>query len=41
VMSATSLVTITGGGTSGDAPTGGTIVGTILYYVPTDGQYTA
>ena len=40
VMSATQLVTITGGGTSGDAPTGGTISGTILYFVtdPYDGQ---
>jgi hypothetical protein len=32
-MSTTKLVTITGGGTSGDAPTGGSITGTILYYV--------
>ena len=32
-MSATKLVTITGGGTSGDAPTGGSITGTILYFV--------
>ena len=42
-MSATELVTITGGGTSGDAPTGGTITGTILYYVadPTFGQQNA
>ena len=32
-MSTTSLVTITGGGTSGDAPTGGSISGTILYFV--------
>jgi len=32
-MSTTNLVTITGGGTSGDAPTGGSITGTILYYV--------
>jgi hypothetical protein len=32
-MSTTKLVTITGGGTSGDAPTGGTITGTILYFV--------
>jgi hypothetical protein len=32
-MSTTALVTITGGGTSGDAPTGGSISGTILYYV--------
>ena len=29
-MSTTQLVTITGGGTSGDAPTGGSITGTIL-----------
>lgn len=32
-MNTTNLVTITGGGTSGDAPTGGSITGTILYYV--------
>ena len=32
-MSTTNLVTITGGGTSGDAPTGGSITGTILYFV--------
>ena len=32
-MSTTELVTITCGGTSGDAPTGGSITGTILYYV--------
>jgi hypothetical protein len=39
-MSTTQLVTITGGGTSGDAPTGGSISGTILYFVtdPYDGQ---
>jgi hypothetical protein len=39
-MSTTSLVTVTGGGTSGDAPTGGSISGTILYYVvdPLAGQ---
>ena len=39
-MNATNLVTITGGGTSGDAPTGGSITGTILYYVtdPAFGQ---
>ena len=39
-MSTTKLVTITGGGTSGDAPTGGSISGTILYYVvdPLSGQ---
>lgn len=39
-MSTTQLVTITGGGTSGDAPTGGSISGTILYYVvdPLNGQ---
>lgn len=33
VMSSTQMVTITGGGTSGDAPTGGSISGQILYYV--------
>jgi hypothetical protein len=33
IMSTTQLVTITGGGTSGDAPTGGSITGQILYYV--------
>ena len=32
-MSTAQLVTITGGGTSGDAPTGGSITGTILYFV--------
>jgi len=32
-MSTSQLVTITGGGTSGDAPTGGSITGQILYYV--------
>ena len=32
-MSTSNLVTITGGGTSGDAPTGGSISGTILYFV--------
>ena len=32
-MNTTNLVTITGGGTSGDAPTGGSITGTILYFV--------
>jgi hypothetical protein len=32
-MSTTQLVTVTGGGTSGDAPTGGSITGTILYFV--------
>ena len=39
-MSTSNLVTITGGGTSGDAPTGGSISGTILYYVvdPLNGQ---
>jgi hypothetical protein len=39
-MNTTNLVTITGGGTSGDAPTGGSISGTILYYVtdPAFGQ---
>ena len=42
-MSTTELVTITGGGTSGDAPTGGTITGQILYYVtdPLLGQQSA
>jgi len=33
VMSATSLVTITGGATTGDAGTGGSFTGTIFYYV--------
>jgi hypothetical protein len=33
VMSATELVYITGGANTGDAPTGGAITGTILYYV--------
>jgi len=33
VMSATDLVYITGGANTGDAPTGGTVVGTILYFV--------
>ena len=39
-MSTSNLVTVTGGGTSGDAPTGGSITGTILYYVvdPLNGQ---
>ena len=39
-MNTTNMVTITGGGTSGDAPTGGSITGTILYYVtdPAFGQ---
>lgn len=32
-MSTSKMVTITGGGTSGDAPTGGSITGTILYFV--------
>ena len=32
-MSTSQLVTITGGGTSGDAPTGGNITGEIFYYV--------
>ena len=32
-MNTTNMVTITGGGTSGDAPTGGSITGTILYFV--------
>ena len=33
VMSATELVYITGGANTGDAPTGGTVSGHILYYV--------
>lgn len=33
VMSATSMVTITGGGTTGALPTGGTISGQVVYYV--------
>jgi hypothetical protein len=33
VMSSTELVYITGGANTGDAPTGGTVVGTILYFV--------
>jgi hypothetical protein len=33
VMSATELVYITGGANTGDAPTGGTVVGTIIYFV--------
>jgi hypothetical protein len=33
VMSATQMVTLTGGATTGDAATGGAITGTILYYV--------
>ena len=33
IISATQMVTITGGGTTGDAPTGGSISGQILYYV--------
>jgi hypothetical protein len=32
-MSATQMVKITGGGTTGDAPTGGNITGEIFYYV--------
>lgn len=32
-MSTTQMVTLTGGGTTGDAATGGAITGTILYYV--------
>ena len=40
VMSATQMVYITGGANTGDAPTGGTVEGTILYYVtdPLGGQ---
>ena len=33
VMSSTEMVYITGGANTGDAPTGGSVVGTILYYV--------
>ena len=33
VMSATELVYITGGANTGDAPTGGAVVGTIIYFV--------
>jgi hypothetical protein len=33
VMSATQMVYITGGANTGDAPTGGTVTGRILYYV--------
>ena len=33
VMSSTDLVYITGGANTGDAPTGGTVVGTIIYFV--------
>lgn len=33
VMSATDLVYITGGANTGDAPTGGTVAGKIIYYV--------
>jgi hypothetical protein len=33
VMSSTELVYITGGANTGDAPTGGTVTGTILYFV--------
>ena len=40
VMSSTQMVTLTGGATTGDAATGGSITGRILYYVPTDGAYT-
>lgn len=39
-MSATQMVKLTGGGTTGDKATGGTITGKIFYYVPTDGAYT-
>jgi len=43
IMSSTQMVTITGGGTSGDAPTGGNITGEIFYYVtdPLLGQQSA
>jgi len=33
IMSATELVYITGGANTGDAPTGGTVSGRVLYYV--------
>jgi len=33
IMSATQMVKVTGGATTGDAPTGGSISGTILYFV--------
>ena len=33
VMSSAELVYITGGANTGDAPTGGTVVGTIIYFV--------
>jgi hypothetical protein len=33
VMSATEMVYVTGGANTGDAPTGGTVAGRILYYV--------
>jgi hypothetical protein len=33
IMSATQMVKITAGATTGDAPTGGTASGQILYYV--------
>lgn len=33
VMSATEMVYITGGANTGDAPTGGTVAGRIIYYV--------
>jgi hypothetical protein len=40
-MSTTQMVALTGGGTTGDAATGGTITGRVIYYVPTDGAYTS
>jgi hypothetical protein len=41
VMSSTQMVKLTGGGTTGDKATGGAITGRVLFYVPTDGAYTA
>jgi hypothetical protein len=41
VMSATEFVYVTGGANTGDAATGGTVTGRIMYYVPTNGSYTA
>lgn len=41
VMSATQPVLLTGGGTTADKATGGTITGRVIYYVPTDGAYTS
>jgi hypothetical protein len=38
-MSATQRVVLTGGGTTGDKATGGSITGRVIYYVPTNGAY--